>query len=317
MCSPCRPQLTTWAVTLSPEDPGSWQATFDSVIAADRAGVDRVALTGEHVVFGEHLEAYADPALGGRAGGEQVTGPDGHYIEPVVAMSMIAAMTKRIRFIPNIMLAALRNPVVLAKMTSTLDMLSGGRLDLGVGVGWQREEYAAAGLDFAGRGRRLDHVLEVCQLLWREQRASYSSPELSFENIHMMPKPVQLGGVPIWVSGTVSAPAMRRLARFGSGWLPWGDAGFSEDALIADIARMREAVAGFGRDPAEFQVAGTLPIIRNTDGQPAIGPSMEKVPALVGAGITDFRAQLPVPRDLNAAEDYLAAWVEAFRTATA
>ena len=101
----------------------------------------------------------------------------------------------------GILLAALRRPVVLAKAAATLDVLSGGRLDLGVGVGWQREEYEAAGLDFDRRGRLLDHTLEVCQTLWREQAAARFDRELHFESIHCMPKPLQPGGVPIWVSG--------------------------------------------------------------------------------------------------------------------
>ena len=96
-----RPQLTVWAITFSSDAPESWQASFDMAIAADRAGVDRVALSGEHVCFGEHLEAYARPELGGIEGGRQVTGPDGHYIEPIVTMSMMAALTSRIRFIPG------------------------------------------------------------------------------------------------------------------------------------------------------------------------------------------------------------------------
>jgi probable F420-dependent oxidoreductase len=310
-----RPQLTVWAFTFSATDPGGWQSTFDVAIAADRAGVDRVGLTGEHVAFGEDLESYSKPERGGRRGGKQPTGPDGHYIEPIVTMSMIAAKTSRIRFIPNILLAALRRPVILAKMTSTLDVLSGGRLDLGVGVGWQKEEYDAAGLDFEKRGRQLDQALEVCQLLWREPRASYSSTDLSFENIHMMPKPVAAAGVPIWVSGTVSAPVMRRLARFGVGWIPWA-ADASDEALPAAILRMRERVADFGRDPTHIQVAGNLPLVKGGDGTPAIGPTMERLPSLVEAGVTDFRAQLPIPREINAAEDYLAEWVAAFRAVT-
>ena len=214
------------------------------------------------------------------------------------------------------MLAALRRPLVLAKMLSTLDYLSGGRVDLGVGVGWQEEEYAAAGLEFKDRGRLLDHTLEVCQLLWREGRASYSSPELSFENIHMMPKPANPDGIPIWVSGTLGAPAMRRLARFGSGWIPWGDAVADEASFLEAIPRMRDAVAKFGGDPMKIGVAGNLPLAAGPDGNFAIAATMDRVPALVEAGVTDFRAMLPVPRDHAAGEDYLAPWVEAFRAAT-
>src|SRR5690242_14549591 len=108
---------------------------FDKVEAADRAGVDRVVLTGEHVVLGEHLDAYGDPAVGGTEGAQHITGPDGHFLEPIVTMSMLAARTQRVRLTSGIMLAALRRPIVLAKATATLDVLSGGRLDLGVGVG--------------------------------------------------------------------------------------------------------------------------------------------------------------------------------------
>ena len=312
-----KPQLTTWALTFSAEAPQGWQASFDAAVAADRAGVDRIALTGEHVVFGENLEAYARPELGGIEGGVQVTGPDGHYIEPIVTMSMIAALTERIRFTSHILLAALRRPIVLAKMAATLDALSGGRLDLGIGVGWQREEYEAAGLRFEDRGRQLDHTLEVCQLLWREPRAVYASPELSFEKLHMMPKPANPDGVPIWVSGTVTPPAMRRLARFGAAWIPWGDALTSEEGLLAAIPRMRESVARHGRDPLEIQVVGNLPMASGSDGMPDLAATMDRLPPLVEAGVTDFRAMLPLPADVNAAEDYLSEWVEGFRTATA
>src|SRR5207249_10197945 len=105
------------------------------------------------------------------------------------ALGGIAGSTARIRLSTGSLLAALRRPVVLAKAAATLDVLSGGRLDLGVGVGWQREEYDAAGLDFAQRGRLLDHTLAVCRTLWREARASYADDHLEFDAIQQMPKP--------------------------------------------------------------------------------------------------------------------------------
>src|SRR5438309_10906013 len=215
----------------APTAPGRWLPMLDRARAADEAGIDRLFVS-DHVVFGEHIDAYGRPELGGTEGGRQPTGPDGHWLEPLTVLSTIAAITSRVRLATGILLAALRRPVVLAKAAATLDVLSGGRLDLGVGVGWQREEYEAAGLDFDARGRLLDHTLEVCQTLWRDQRASYSSPELSFEAIHMMPKPVNPNGVPIWVSGTVSPRPMRRLAQFGTGWIPWGKAADNTDDLL-------------------------------------------------------------------------------------
>jgi probable F420-dependent oxidoreductase len=312
------PQFSIRFSSSSREAKPSWVPLFDRVRAADRAGVDRIVMSGEHVVFGEHPEAYERPELGGRARQTPTMGPDGHFLEPMVTMSMICAVTSRVRVTSSIMLAALRRPIVLAKSAATLDVLSGGRLDLAVGVGWQREEYGAAGLDFDARGRLLDHSLEVCRTLWSQSRASYSSPELSFENMHAMPKPLDPNGVPIWVSGQVKArSAMRRLARFGCGWVPWGPASDEGDveALVRDIPLMRDAVSGHGRDGAEIQVCGKLPVVRDAAGTALIGPSMEAMQPLLEAGVTEIRAQLPVPDESSAAEDYLAEWVGGFRDA--
>jgi len=209
-------QLSMVLQSFSAEDPGSWSQMFTLARAADAAGVDRLVVS-DHVVFGERLEEYSKPEVGGQAGGKQPTGPDGHWLEPLTTLSVVAGMTSNIRLGTNIIIAALRRPVILAKSAATLDVLSGGRLDLGVGVGWQKEEYDAAGLSFDGRGRLLDHTLEVCETLWREKRAAYRSPELQFEAIHQMPKPLQAGGVPIWVAGTLRGSTIKRLARWGAG----------------------------------------------------------------------------------------------------
>src|SRR5436190_3256553 len=156
------PRISLSLPTFSAEDPGSWDHVVDRARAADEAGVDQVVVS-DHVVFGENLEAYARPELGGSEGGKQPTGPDGHWLEPLTVLTYAAARTERVRLGTNILLAALRRPVVLAKAAATLDVLSEGRLDLGVGVGWQREEYEAAGLDFERRGRALDEALAACQ----------------------------------------------------------------------------------------------------------------------------------------------------------
>src|ERR1700730_15374196 len=158
-----------------------------------------------------HMDGYADPGVAGSAGGRYPTGPDGDCVEPLTVLPYLAARTERIRLGTNILLAALRPAAVLAKTLATMDVLSGGRVDLGVGVGWQREEYDAAGVDFDNRGAILDQTLEVCQRLWRENEVSYSSSALSFERIHQMPKTIQPGGGPVWGSGTVNRAGARRL----------------------------------------------------------------------------------------------------------
>lgn len=304
------PALSIQLQNFSAEDPGSWQPLLDLARAADTVGVDRLVVS-DHVVFGENLGAYANPEIGGIQGGQQPTGPDGHWLEPLTLLSVISGITERVRLLTGILIASLRRPVVLAKSTATLDVLSGGRLDLGVGVGWQREEYQAAGLRFEGRGRTLDRTLELCQLFWQERSARFDSEDLNFESIHFSPKPLQPGGVPLWISGTLNRNVLRRIVRFGSGWIPWGP-----DALdpARSLVQVREALEAAGRDTQGFEVTAALPVTRE-GGKVDFARTMERVPAMWEAGITDFRARTSFPQDANEAHDFLAAWVEAFREA--
>ncbi|CDM75492.1 Pyrimidine monooxygenase RutA [Mycobacterium marinum] len=304
-------QLSMGIPSFSAEAPPSWEHLTDWAQLLEGCGFDRV-LVSEHIAFGTHMDAYANPATGGTAGGRQPTGPDGHWLEPLTTLTYLAARTERIRLGTNILLAALRPAAVLAKTLATMDVLSGGRIDIGVGVGWQREEYEAAGVDFDRRGAVLDQTLEVCQRLWRENEVSFASAGLNFERIHQMPKPAQPGGVPIWVSGTVNRAVARRLARFGAGWIPWGP-----DArdVAAGIARMRAAVAHAGGDPNGFGVAGALRVKADADGRPDLADVAERAKTLRDAGVTELRmTHWPLApenreRDINAV-------VEAVRAAT-
>jgi probable F420-dependent oxidoreductase len=292
------PQLSLHLINLSAEDPGNWSHLLNLAKACDVAGIDRV-MVSDHVVFGEELDEYGKPEVGGRVGGKQPTGPDGHWLEPMTTLAVIAGMTTRVRLGTQILLAALRRPVTLAKSAATLDVLSGGRLDLGVGVGWQKAEYDAAGLDFDKRGRLLDHSLEVCQTLWREKRASYSSPELTFDGIHQMPKPVKPGGVPLWISGTIRESTVRRLVKFGTGWIPWG----KDDGDMAEsIPKMKEAVAKAGGDADSLQASGPMPVVRGDNGQVDLARTMDRVPARVAAGQTDFAYPFYAPPGADPAD---------------
>jgi probable F420-dependent oxidoreductase len=306
------PELSLYLPIFNEDPAHDWNSTLESARAMDAAGIDRVVVS-DHVVFGENFDAYGDPSSGGTAGGRQPTTPDGNWLEPIIVLTTLAATTTRIRLGTAVLLAALRRPAVLAKQLSTLDVLSGGRIDLGVGVGWQREEYEAVGLSFEGRGRLLDHTLEVCHTLWTEQRASYDAPELSFTAVHQMPKPAQPGGVPIWVSGTVNRAVARRIARFGSGWIPWGPALAD---VAGSIAAMKEAVVAQGGDPTDLLVQGVAPIVKSSDGSIDALASVAPVPALVEAGITDIRFNASVPEGREHAIEYLSPLVADFRDVT-
>jgi probable F420-dependent oxidoreductase len=302
-------QLSMVLRSFAAQDPGSWAHVIRQAETFDRAGVDRLAVS-DHVVFGEDLDAYGRPETGGQAGGTQPTGPDGHWLEPITLLSVLAGRTSRIRLATNVLIAALRRPVVLAKTAATLDVLSGGRLDLGVGVGWQREEYEAAGVEFDRRGEALDDTLAICHALWSQTRAEFTSPRLRFERIHMMPKPLQAGGVPIWVSGSVNPRVARRLARYGARWIPW--LGPAAD-LGVEVARMREALDRAGGEPARLQVVGTLPALSNEGGGLDIAGTVAGVPALVASGATDVRLTLRGPDDPVEHFDQVSAVVTEFR----
>jgi probable F420-dependent oxidoreductase len=304
-------QLSMGIPSFSAEAPASWQHLTDWAQLLEGCGFDRV-LVSEHIAFGMNMDAYANPAAGGTTGGRQPTGPDGHWLEPLTVLTYLAARTERIRLGTNILLAALRPAAVLAKTLATMDVLSGGRVDLGVGVGWQREEYDAVGVDFDNRGALLDQTLEVCQRFWRENEVSYASPGLRFDRIHQMPKPTQLGGVPIWVSGTVNRAVARRLARFGKGWIPWGP-----DArdIAGGIERMRAAVERAGGDPHGFGVTGALRVKASADGRPDLAAVAADAASYAQAGVTDLRmTHWPLPPG-NRERD-IPALVEAVRAAT-
>jgi len=306
------PELSLYLGTYTDGPQHDWRAMLDMARAMDVAGVDRVVVS-DHVVFGENLDAYAYPSIGGQAGGRQPTGPDGSWLEPLMVLMAIAATTTRIRLGTAILLAALRRPAVLAKQLATLDVLSDGRVDLGVGVGWQREEYEAVGLPFEDRGRLLDHTLEVCRTLWTQQRASYQSPELTFDGIHQMPKPLQPGGVPLWISGTVNKAVARRIARFGSGWIPWGPA-YAD--ITGAVAAMKDKVREFGGDPMDLQVQGIARVVKRNDGSIDLAATAAGVPALIAAGVTDVRFPASFSADRDLAVETLSSLVEAFRDVT-
>lgn len=304
------PTLSTTLVTFG-DEPVDIARLLEVAAAADRAGVDRL-LVSDHVVLGEQLDDYGRPELGGTAGGRQPTGPDGNWLEPLTVLSAVAARTHRVRLGTNILLAALRRPVVLAKTVATLDVISGGRVDLGVGIGWQRAEYDAAGLTFTQRGQLLDHTLAVLRTLWRERVAAFDDEHLHFEHIHQMPKPLQPGGVPIWIGGSANPWTARRIARFGSGWIPWGDAASD---VVAALPAMRDLVATEGGDPSSLAVAANLPWVRHGSGAPDYAATMRAVPRLVEAGVTDLRVNLGAVSGADGGHEAFAATVEAFRDA--
>jgi len=249
--------------------------------AADAAGIDQLVLP-DHLAIGPRTDRYPY----GRWPGPD----DAPWLEPLTTLAAIAGVTRRIRLGTGVLIAPLRPALLLAKTAATLDVLSRGRLDLGVGTGWQREEFAAAGVPFRGRTARMDDVLRACRALWRDAPASFRSETVSFEAIRCLPRPVQRGGPPLWIGGAATPGNLARLAEFGAGWMPIG---LDDDAFRDGLARAREAFAAAGRDPATLGVRATLAPVRGADGRVDVGASLAGLPRLRELGATLASVALP------------------------
>jgi probable F420-dependent oxidoreductase len=280
----------------------SVEGLLEAAAAADAAGIDALTLV-DHVVLGGDLTQYPYGSFPG--------GSDAPWFEPLTTLAAMAAMTRRIRLMTAVVIAPLRGAAVLAKTAATLDALSHGRLDLGVGVGWLPKEYEAAGLPFSERGRLLDDVLAVCQVLW-SGGTSFRSERLAFDDVWCRPLPVQPGGVPVWVSGELHSRNVERLVRYASGWIPSPDAKL--DAVAADISRLNEALSAAGREPASVRVRVSLPVVRDEDRRPLLDQSFSLVPRLLEVGATDVHTPLAVwCRDASSSEDWCLRLATAWR----
>ena len=228
------------------------RAVVEAARAADAAGVHQLVVP-DHVVMGTRTDRYPF--------GKFPYGPEEPWPEPLIVLAAIAGATERVRLGTGILISPLRPAVLLAKTAATLDQVSHGRLDLGVGLGWQREEYAAEGIAFAERRVRFADQLRACVALWtREGPVSFESETVSFTDIWCEPRPAQAGGVPLSF-GTAATPEMVGLmAELGAGWLPIHTT--TPEELLDGLARLRAAYRDTGRDPADLHTRETLrPVI--------------------------------------------------------
>ena len=200
----------------------------------------------EHVVMAKDYEPLYPYSEDGRA----PTAPDTLMPDPLEWLSFVAARTEKMRLGTSVLIASQHNAVVLAKRVATLDALSGGRLSLGVGIGWQREEYEAVGVPYRDRGRRLDECIEAMRVLWSEELASYAGRHFKFENVHLDTKPADPAGVPILIGGS-SDFAARRAGRLGNGFYPYV---ISPEDYAKRIETLREAAREADRDPDAIEL---------------------------------------------------------------
>ncbi|MDH3707636.1 MAG: LLM class F420-dependent oxidoreductase [Acidimicrobiia bacterium] len=207
----------------------------------EAAGIES-AWTVEHVVFPDGYESEYPYAEGGRMPARA----DTPMPDPLIWLSFLAARTSTMRLGTGILILPQRNPVVLAKEVATLDALSGGRVELGIGVGWLQEEFDALGIPWDRRGARTDDYVSAMRALWQADSVSHDGEFASFTNVSSNPKPAN-GTVPIVIGGHSQAAA-RRAGRLGDGFFP-GKGDLSE---LIDI--VRQTAADHGRDPAAIEV---------------------------------------------------------------
>ena len=250
---------------------GDPRALVDIARRLEEAGADGV-IVSDHVLIGPRTDRYP--------WGDFPFPPEAPWLEPLTVLTAIAAATDRIKLTTGILVVPLRPAPLLAKTVATLDLLSGGRFELGAGTGWQAEEFEAQGLDPAAKGRLLTDTIAACRVLWRDAPASFDSPTVSFEHVWSEPRPVTPGGPPVLFSGTLTPRNVRRIVELGDGWIPI--MGATLDDVRAGVDQLRAALTAAGRDPTHLRVRVPLRVVRGD-----LTATVAGVPDAVAAGATD------------------------------
>ncbi len=252
---------------------------------AEAAGFDSLFAV-EHVVWPENYESIYPYGPSGRLPGN----PSTKLPDPLIWLTWVAAATTRLRFMTAVMILPQRNPLVLAKEVATLDYLSGGRFELGIGVGWLKEEFEALGIPFERRGKRADEYVATMRALWASDAASFTGEFVKFDKVSSNPKPVAKS-VPIIVGGHSEAAA-RRAGRLGDGFFPSIGAQVDTMPLLDVVRRSAERA---GRDPAKVELIlgcpGALPK-SGTDPRAAVEERIARGAGRLALPVTAFMPDL-------------------------
>ena len=230
-------------------------------------------MIADHIVFPVTINSrYPYTVSGVFPGG-------GDALEQLALMAFVAGMSRTLRLVTSVMILPYRNPVVTAKTLSTIDVLSRGRVTVGVGVGWLREEFEALDAPhFERRGAASDEYIRIFKALWTESPASFSGEFYRFESIKCLPLPVQKPHPPIWVGGHSKA-ALRRAARLGDGWHPVGAnpaVPLRPAELRASLDELYRLTEAEGRDPRALTISYKAPVY--DPGQASLGAGADRRP---------------------------------------
>jgi probable F420-dependent oxidoreductase len=224
-------------------------ATRESVLSVARtiedAGLDSLWV-GDHIVYPRR----GDAPYPYRREGPPFEPGDG-FLEALTTLAVIAGNTDRVLLGTSVLVASMREPLLLAKTVASLDVLSGGRVILGVGAGWWREEFAALRVGFRDRYSRLDETIEILRVMWREGSGSYSGKHFHFDDVVCLPKPTSIGRPAIWIGG-LGPKALERAAKYGDGWHAVGG---NPERIAAGRDEIEKLARGFGRDPSGISLS--------------------------------------------------------------
>lgn len=276
---------------------GADRTVIDAVAAAADGHGFATLWAGEHVVMVDDSASrypYSDS-------GVIAVPAEADWLDPLIALSFAAAASSRIRLATGVLLLPEHNPVIVAKQAASLDRLSGGRLTLGIGIGWSREEFEALGVPFERRAARTAEYVAAMRTLWREDVASFDGQFVAFDPIRVNPKPVARQGLPVVVGGNSNA-ALGRVAAWGDGWYGFNLEGVDE---VRDrIGRLKKLCAQAGRDRAGLRLAVAL-----------AAPRVEDVGALAELGVDELVLVEAPPDTADAVPGWISALADEWKSA--
>ena len=249
--------------------PGAQPAVLRAIATSAEATGFASLWAGEHVILVDRQTSrypYAED-------GQLAVPSDADWLDPLIALSIAAAVTQTIRVATGVLLLPEHNPVLVAKQAASLDRLSGGRVALGVGIGWSAEEFAALGVPFARRSARTAEYVAAMRRLWADDVATYSGEFVSFDAVRCYPKP-DAGQIPILLGGNSDA-ALARVARWGDGWYGFN---LSPTETAERVQVLRRLCAEHGRDPSELEIV-IAPFTKPTE--------PKDLPALAALGVSE------------------------------
>jgi probable F420-dependent oxidoreductase len=257
---------------------GAFAPVLELAALADRGGVDLLT-TCDHlgfdgVVHAERIRTHGFPY--------PIEQP---WLEPISFLSAVAGVTRHARLSVFVLVAPLRPALLLAKQLATLDVISGGRVTMCFGVGWQKAEYDAGNMQFEGRFGHLEEIVRACRALWSQAPANFSGERIRFENFHSLPHPVQGARLPILLGFAPTDPNFERIARVGDGWAvsPLDLPTFTER-----VATLRRIFAAHGRDPATIEIDVQFSPVLDAGGMIDLAATEASAAQWAAAGATTF-----------------------------